>query len=634
MEVLRVAVTGSRRSPVVDRELLHTIRQSAGLLDPRDRRRLLILMVVQSLTAFLDLAAIALIGLTATLASGAASRAYPTWLDGLLTRVSGTQTDPYRVVLWLGAIAAVLLLTKTLASFWVTRRTFRFLANRQAMISGGLAQRLLTRPLLDVRAMSSQDISYALTNGVNALTMGVLGQTVMLVSEISLLAALGVGLLFVDATVTIFTVLFFGVVAVLTQRALGRKASRLGSRFTETQVASFESLQELLAAYREITVSGRRESYVSSFRRLRWDFAEVQGEINLMSQLTKYIFEVALVVGGVLLVGSQLLTKETATAVGVIAVFLVATSRIIPSLLRLQMAALTMRSNGGMAHTVLQLADDLQIAEADPSRGAAVAPVTLASLAEGLATSFPEFSGSVACQSVTFGYPGSSVGAINDVSVSVPAGASLALVGQTGAGKSTLVDLLLGVLEPDVGRIEVSGLTPRAAISRWPGALAYVPQDSVVVQGSIRRNVCLGLPDELIDDDRVWEALDRARLADVMSSLREGLETEVGESGFRLSGGQRQRLGIARALYTRPRLLVLDEATSALDAETENEIAQTISNLAGQVTLIIVAHRLATVRDCDQVAYLDGGRLEALGTFDEVRTASPRFNSQAVLLGL
>ena len=610
------------------------LKESVGLLSVRDRRRLTILMVVQALLALLDLAAIALIGLMATLASGAATRTYPTWVGSMLSKSPWANGDPYRIVLVLGVVAAILLLTKTYATFWVTRRSFRFLANRQAMISGDLAQRLLTRPLLEVRALSSQDISFSLTNGVNALTMGVVGQLVVIVSEISLLIALVLGLLFIDAPVTVFTVAFFGVVGLATQRRLGRRASPLGSRFTGAQVASYQSLQELLAAYREITVAGRRETYITSFQRLRWDYATVQGEMYLMAQTSKYVFEVALVVGGVILVSTQLLTKEVPAAVGVIAVFLVATSRIVPSLLRLQSAALTMRTSQGIASTALQLSRDLSRAEAEPSVGKEPAGVTLQRVEQGLNESFQGFIGTVECESVSFSYPGSTTGALQDVSVNVPAGGSLALVGHTGAGKSTLVDLLLGVLEPDIGQVRVSGLATRAAISRWPGALAYVPQDSVVVQGTVRRNVCLGLPDELIDDDRVWEALERARLADIMRSLRDGLETEVGESGFRLSGGQRQRLGIARALYSRPQLLVLDEATSALDAETENEVAQTISQLAGTVTLIIVAHRLATVRDCDQVAYLEEGKLEALGTFDEVRTASPRFNSQAALLGL
>jgi len=164
--------------------------------------------------------------------------------------------------------------------------------------------------------------------------------------------------------------------------------------------------------------------------------------------------------------------------------------------------------------------------------------------------------------------------------------------------------------------------------------MGYVPQEVAVMTGSVRENVALGVGLEAIDDELVWEALNRAQLADFLRERRDGLETLVGEEGMRLSGGQRQRLGIARALYSKPRLLVLDEATSALDADTESLISQTLDALAGQVTTIVIAHRLATVQNCDQVLYLAEGHLLASGTFEQVRRAVPDFDRQAQLLGM
>jgi ABC-type bacteriocin/lantibiotic exporter with double-glycine peptidase domain len=188
--------------------------------------------------------------------------------------------------------------------------------------------------------------------------------------------------------------------------------------------------------------------------------------------------------------------------------------------------------------------------------------------------------------------------------VAVPSGASLALVGATGAGKSTMTDLILGVLKPDSGSVTVANLAPSEVSERFPGAVAYVPQDIAVVSGTIRDNVALGLPASVVRDDLVWLALERAQLAEFLRDQREGLDTVVGEHGIKLSGGQRQRLGLARALYTKPKLIVLDEATSALDAETEKAVAETLASLGGEVTLVIVAHRLATIRHCDEVVYL------------------------------
>jgi ABC-type multidrug transport system fused ATPase/permease subunit len=185
-----------------------------------------------------------------------------------------------------------------------------------------------------------------------------------------------------------------------------------------------------------------------------------------------------------------------------------------------------------------------------------------------------------------------------------------------------------------VGVATISGSDASEALVLWPGAIAYVPQEVAVAGGSVRSNVALGLPDELIDDSLVEEALKQAHLWRFLSTSAEGIFTQVGERGLRLSGGQRQRLGIARALYTRPRLIILDEATSALDADTEESITQTIQSLGPNITTVVIAHRLSTVRAVDALAYLERGRIVARGTFDELKESIPTFARQAHLLGL
>ena len=190
-----------------------------------------------------------------------------------------------------------------------------------------------------------------------------------------------------------------------------------------------------------------------------------------------------------------------------------------------------------------------------------------------------------------------------------------------------------GSCKRSAGSVRIGGLPPGQFVRRYPGLVAYVPQSVALVSGSVRDNVALGLSQAEIDDDRVWDALRRAHLADYLAGARDGLDTEVGERGVQLSGGERQRLGIARALYTDPGLPVMDEATSALDAETESLVTRTIEEPRSDVTTITIAHRLATVRRADKVIYLDRGRLLAQGTFDEVRLAVPRFDHQAALAG-
>ena len=216
----------------------------------------------------------------------------------------------------------------------------------------------------------------------------------------------------------------------------------------------------------------------------------------------------------------------------------------------------------------------------------------------------------------------------------VPPGSSVAFVGPSGAGKTTIIDVLLGVLNPDNGSVSISGLAPLLAVAKWPGAVSYVPQDVVIAAGSIRENVALGYPIGEASDELVMGALKVAHLDEFVSSLPEGIETQVGERGAKISGGQRQRLGIARAMFTRPHLLVLDEATSSLDGETEVSISEAIHSLRGSTTVVLIAHRLSTVRNVDMVVYLSKGKVLAKGTFDEVRSMVPDFDRQAKIMGL
>jgi ABC-type multidrug transport system fused ATPase/permease subunit len=244
------------------------------------------------------------------------------------------------------------------------------------------------------------------------------------------------------------------------------------------------------------------------------------------------------------------------------------------------------------------------------------------------------FIAEIRVQGVTLSYPNNSTPAIKDVSLVISAGKSVAFVGPSGAGKTTIIDIFLGVLIPEEGSVQISGLPPQLAVAKWPGAVSYVPQDVVIVGGSIRENVALGYPLSEATDELVMSALKVAQLESFIASLPNGIDTQVGERGTKISGGQRQRLGIARAMFTRPNLLVLDEATSSLDGETEAGISEAIHALRGATTVVMIAHRLSTVRDADIVVYMDKGRVSAVGTFNEVREDVPDFDRQAKLMGL
>lgn len=245
-----------------------------------------------------------------------------------------------------------------------------------------------------------------------------------------------------------------------------------------------------------------------------------------------------------------------------------------------------------------------------------------------------DFDGSLTVEKVDFTYPKGTRKALSGVSLAVPSGTSCAIVGPSGSGKTTLVDLILGMFEQQAGEIFVSKRKPLVAITEYPGAIGYVPQDVAIFQGTIRHNIALGFPDEDATDERINFALEVAHLKEFIESLPHGMDTEVGTRGSKLSGGQRQRLGIARAMFTRPKLLILDESTSSLDAQTELLVTESLESIPYDITTIIIAHRLSTVRNVDQVIYLEMGEVKARGTFDEVRAKVPDFDSQARLMGL
>ena len=605
------------------------VRQALRLLQPRDRRLLWLSMAIQVATGLFDLLGVLLLGLVAALSvTVIQSQPPPPLIQGVADWFGLQDLDSIQLVLVLASLAAFTLLSKSLVSAYLTRRVLNFLANRQALLASRLTAELLSKPISFVQKRTSQQTAYALIQGTGAATTSVLGGLTIAVTEVSLFLILGAALVLVDPIVAVASFGYFALLALALQKALGGWAARIGGSSARAEIESLNVIQEALAVYREVTVLNRRETYVQEFQALRWQAASLSANQVLIGILPKYLFEAALVIGGLLLSAMLFATENAVSAVGTLALFLAAASRVMPSLLRLQGATLTMRAGAASASGTFELAEDLGRSPYTPASD------LILELRTRFDEGHPGFLGTVRVDDVSFSYVGAFKPALEHVSVTIEAGKSLALLGKSGAGKTTLADIVLGVLREDEGRVTVGGVPPAKAIAKWPGAIAYVPQNVAMATATIRENVALGLPEDAIDDEAVWEALDRAHLADTLRSSGRGLDTVVGEHGVKFSGGQRQRLGIARALYSRPGLLVLDEATSALDAETEEAISQSLVQMSGSVTRIIVAHRLSTVRNADKVVYLEDGRVIATGTFEEVRAAVPSLERQAKLMGI
>lgn len=592
------------------------------LLSGRDRALLIVVVFTTVFLAILDLFGVLLIGVIGSLSitglsTGQIGDRVSIVLEYLRIGELGFETQ----VVVVGLLAAVLLIAKTLLSLFLVRKTLFFMARRAATMSAGLVARYFNIPVSKINRRSSQTSIYALTSGVNSIMVGVIGVSVALISDISLLIVMGVGLFFVDSITAISTGVIFGLLAFVLYKMMHDKMRKLSEEQALLNIESSQRIFEAIYSYRELLVRDRRGFYARQIGNLRYRLADGGATISFMSNISKYILEIALVISALLLASYQFAISTPYRAIATITIFIAASTRIIPAILRLQQGLLGIKSALAEAMPTISLIEELGDLAFEVSEVKKISRV------------HDGFEPVVTASSITFSYEESSK-VLKGVNFQAQAGEFVAIAGSSGAGKTTLVDVILGALEANTGEVSISGMSPRSTFSKWPGAVSYVPQDSPIINGTIRENLGLGYPSQEIEDEFCWESLKLARLDDFVRSLPSQLEAFVGDRGTRLSGGQRQRLGIARSLITKPKLLILDEATSSLDGVTEFEISEALRELKGEMTLIVIAHRLSTVVHADRIYFMNQGHVEGEGTFEELKNNYPEFLTQAELMGL
>ena len=593
------------------------------ILPVEDQKKVIWVALIQVCLGFLDLLGVAALGVVGALSVTGVQSLQPGNRVGAVLRELHLINFSFQAqVAFLAVGAAVILILRTVFSIIVTRRTYYFLSRRSALITSNLFSRLLSQSLLKIQEKSSQETLYSLTVGVSSLTLIVLGTSVALVADISLTVIMFLGLLLVDPLIAILTLIFFGSLGLSLYRLTSVRAHRLGYLDSELTVASNNMVLEVLGSYRESVVRNRRGFYTGELKNLRLKVSDVAAEMQFMPNVSKYVIESGMVVGAVIIAGTQFALQDARHAVDALSVFLAAGTRIAPAIMRIQQNLIQVRRGIGSAMPTLQMIESLA--------GIQETQIEIGSLD----VVHTGFNSRIEVEQVSLTYPGANQPALTNVNLRVEPGKSLAIVGPSGAGKTSLVDVILGVIPTTTGQINISGKTPLEAISSWPGAIAYVPQNVLISDGTIRSNVALGFPHDVATDDLVWKALEVAQLSDFVRGLPQGLDAHVGENGTKISGGQRQRLGIARAMFTQPKLLVLDEATSSLDGQTESDISSSLTQLQGEVTLVLIAHRLSTIREAREVIYMDNGKIVARGTFESVRAQVPDFDNQAQLMGL
>jgi ATP-binding cassette subfamily C protein len=597
--------------------MLKAIKASLAFMTPKERSKWYFLTGLRAFLSLLDLVGIFAIGFVVTstaifLTSGSDPDRVVEFA-GLQIPAVNAQTLP-----WVSAGVLLLFLAKALFSVILTKRAAYFVANVEARSARTIAEIAFGGDLGDARKRSREEMMFAIQGGSPSAFNTLLNGVNSFATEAMLFLLICIGFLFVDPWATLAAVLYFGLIAFVMQYFVGSLMTRAGQIAAAGSIAANTAISDLLSVFRELLVSGRRDKYIDAIYRARVAAANSAANQHYLSGMPRYIIEAALLVGVALFVLGQALAGDIVKSASTIGVFLAGGFRLTAALLPLQNSLLTINAaipTARTAHEILQLAK--REAPANPAKTESMTVTTAVS------KTGPNSPIGVELRNVSFSYPDSDHPALRNASFVIEPGTQVALMGPSGAGKSTIADLLCAVLIPTDGSITRTGETQDSDVAERLGRVSYVPQRPGLVSGTILDNVALAVNEAEVSREQALEALQLANLADLVSNLPDGLDMSLGKLQDGLSGGQMQRLGLARALYSNPGLLIMDEATSALDAESEAEIQKALDSMRGKVTVVLIAHRLNTIQHADKVILVEGGKVKDSGTFKELIARNP-----------
>ncbi len=583
-------------------------RRAWALIEPTTRKRLRLVAVFGVLNSSLDAAALLLVYGLVTILSGGSQK--PTGVTAWLVDLLGVDNSSrYHRALILLSITAVLFVGRSMLSVLNQWLVLGAVNSGQA----GLLGRLLTAHALSPHLLrmerNSSEMLRTLSFSVDQVTFGVVGASVNLVANVAVTLAVAVALFLSSPLVALTVTAYFALITVGWTRIVRGAFRRRGESIQDLQEERYRLVMQGFAAAKELQLRGRAlfyaETAVAATRRIN---AAMRG-VGVLNGSVQSMLQAALVTGTVLVVAVAGATGGSTSVLPAVGLVMAAAFRLLPALNQTISLVNTIHYD---LPAIGLLERELESFERAGVQTAAPVPTARIPLGRELRL-----------ENVSFRYPTRPLQTLQGINLVVHPGEAVGIVGSTGAGKSTLLDIVLGILDPDSGEVLLDGEPLRTRRQGWQQSTGYVPQDVYLVDDTLRANVALGWRGDDIDDGAVLEAVRLAELEEMVAGLPDGLETQVGERGVKLSGGQRQRVGIARALYTQPSVLVLDEATSNLDHATEARIVETLARLAGDITMVVVAHRISTVSHCDVILCLEHGREKAVGTFAEVAAAAP-----------
>jgi ABC-type multidrug transport system fused ATPase/permease subunit len=592
-----------------------TIGRTLVILNREEKIKCALFMFFQFTFNLLDILGVILIGVLVSLSTRANSTNSSVGLVNKLLSFLGIDnisSDNQMIVLMLGTI--FLLITKMVGNLVTLYKLNLFISSCSAELSSNLVLKLLSSNLLIVQAKSVQEIMFLLTQGVITM-LGVIIRFIAMFGDIAMVFLMVTMLCYVNLSIAIMSIAVFGFIGVILFFASQQRALISGRMQWSLSVRSSEEINEALSSFREIFVRNRQHFYAERVKKTRLGLAKSLGQLNFLPNLNKYLLETSVTLGALLVAAFQFYSGDLNKATTSLGLFLAASTRIAPAFMRLQQNYLDYRGSLGLVKQSLNLIDDLSPVSIRKDTG------------DFVSSSYPGFDARISLKGVVFKYPEQYSPVLEQIDLELKPNIKYAVIGESGAGKSTLVDIILGILEPNEGTVEISGLSPKQAIEAWPGAIAYVPQTIVITNGTIAENINLGFEGIPNAQKLLDHAIDNTNLSSLITQFKLGLNSPAGDLGNRLSGGQKQRIGIARAMFTQPKLLILDEATSALDNENEEEIASALFNLEG-ITIVAIAHRLSTILKADEIIYIRHGRIECMGKLEDMRKLIPYLDSQ------